>query len=93
LFGTHLVSDDGCKALPVRDKSDNVYHILGKLEVGSHSVIKSLVTQCVPLLRAGGEFEKDILSPLPRYVKVAVKTKTTLRIGGIRISKPTCRKD
>jgi hypothetical protein len=43
-----------------------------------HCVIKSLVTQCVPLLRAGGDFEKVILSPLPRYVKSCCDNKAHL---------------
>jgi hypothetical protein len=46
-----------------------MYHIPGKLELADHTVVKSLVNIAVPLLRAGGEAEKIILSPLPRYLK------------------------
>jgi hypothetical protein len=56
------VSRDGCKALPVRDCKDNLYHIPGSLELGDHQIIKSLVNQCIPLLRAEGECEKVILT-------------------------------
>jgi hypothetical protein len=72
------VSQDGCKSLPVRNKTDNMYHIPGALEVADHNIIKSLVTQCFPLLRAAGKCEKVVLSPLPQYVKPCCSSKNHL---------------
>jgi hypothetical protein len=63
------VGDDGSKSLPVKgDSGECRYHVPGKLEVADHSVVKSLVNLSIPLLRAAGEKEKIILSPLPRYM-------------------------
>jgi hypothetical protein len=64
------VSDDGTKMLPTKrgDGGDNRYHVPGWLEVADHSVYKALVNTSIPLLRAGGEMEKIIFSPLPRYL-------------------------
>jgi hypothetical protein len=61
--------EDGSRSLPVKDPADNIYHVPGKLEVADHQVLKKLVHMTVPLLRAGGECEKVIMSPLPRYIK------------------------
>jgi hypothetical protein len=60
-------SDDGSKTLPVRGV-DNRYHVHGKLEVADHATVKLLVNTSTPLLCAGGEHEKIVLSPLPRYI-------------------------
>jgi hypothetical protein len=62
------VMDDGSKTLPVCDQY-GLYHMLGRLEVAEHSIIKNLVNNSVPLLRAARDCEKVILSPLPRYLK------------------------
>jgi hypothetical protein len=59
---------DGSRTLPVRGQ-DGTYHVPGKLEFADHHVIKNLVTTATPLLRAAGDCEKIILSPLPRYLK------------------------
>jgi hypothetical protein len=40
---------------------------MGKLEVADHMTVKMLVNTSAPLLRAGGDSEKIVLSPLPRY--------------------------
>jgi hypothetical protein len=61
------VADDGTKVLPARGV-DNRYHAHGKLEVADHATVKLLVNTSTPLLRAGGNNEKIILSPLPRYI-------------------------
>jgi hypothetical protein len=61
------VAGDGTKVLPVRGV-DNRYHVDGKLEVADHATVKLLVNTSTPLLRAGGDSEKIILSPLPRYI-------------------------
>jgi hypothetical protein len=60
--------EDGSCALPSKDAEDNTYHIKGRLEYADHTAIKSLVNIVTPLLRAGGDCEKIILSPLPRYM-------------------------
>jgi hypothetical protein len=49
-------------------RSDNRYHVPGELIFANHSVIKTLVNNSVNLLRAAGENEKIILSPIPRYL-------------------------
>jgi hypothetical protein len=61
--------EDGSRSLPVKDPADNIYHVPGKLAVADHQVLKKLVHMTVPLLRAGGDCEKVIMSPLPRYIK------------------------
>jgi hypothetical protein len=60
--------EDGSRSLPKRGM-DNIYHVPGKLEFADHTVLKNLVNCAIPLLRAGGDCEKIILSPLPRYIK------------------------
>jgi hypothetical protein len=66
---------DGSRTLPKRSTEDGKYHIPGKLELADHNVVNSLVNIAVPLLRAGGEAEKVILSPLPRYLKAHITNK------------------
>jgi hypothetical protein len=61
--------EDGSRSLPVKDPHDNTYHIPGSLEFADHTVMKKLVHMTVPLLRAAGEREKIVLSPLPQYIK------------------------
>jgi hypothetical protein len=70
--------EDGSRALPSKGPDDNCYHIKGKLEYADHAVMKNLVNSITPLLRAGGDNEKLILSPLPRYIKRCCKDKTHL---------------
>jgi hypothetical protein len=60
--------DDGSRTLPAKNGGDDRYHVPGRLVVAGHDVVKSLVNTSIPLLRAGGEKEKIILSPLPRYL-------------------------
>jgi hypothetical protein len=61
--------DDGSRSLPTRDAADGKYHVPGDLVVADHPIIKNLINNSIPLLRAGGDCEKIILSPLPRYLK------------------------
>jgi hypothetical protein len=65
---------DGSRSLPV--KIDKMYHVEGRLEYADHNTIKHLVNSTIPLLRAGGDNEKIILSPLPRYMKPCCRDKT-----------------
>jgi hypothetical protein len=69
---------DGSRSLPVHDNSDKKYHIPGRLEMADHSVIKTLINTSAPLLRAGEEVEKIILSPLPRYLRRCCNDKAHL---------------
>jgi hypothetical protein len=64
---------DGSRALP--EKMDGVYHVEGRLEFVDYHTVKHLVNNTVPLLRAGGDFEKIILSPFLRYLKSCCKDK------------------
>jgi hypothetical protein len=64
---------DGSRALPV--KRDNVYHVEGRLDFADHHTVKHLVHTSVPLLRAGGDHEKIILSPFLRYLKACCRDK------------------
>jgi hypothetical protein len=52
-----------------------VYHVEGWLEYADHNLVKNLVNCSIPLLRAGGDHEKIILSPLPRYMKPCCREK------------------
>jgi hypothetical protein len=70
--------EDGSRSLPVKNQDDSCYHIRGKLDYADHSVIKGLVNTVTPLLRAGGENEKIILSPLPRYMRRCCKDRAHL---------------
>jgi hypothetical protein len=60
--------DDGSRSLPIRSRIDNKYHVPGELGFADHNVLKTLVNNSINLLRAAGENEKIILSPLPRYL-------------------------
>jgi hypothetical protein len=62
----------------VRDKSDNKYHIPGRLAVVDHVIIKNLINISVPLLRAAGDYEKVVVTPLPRYLKKCCSNKEHL---------------
>jgi hypothetical protein len=63
------VGEDGSKSLPTKDGGgDGRYHVKGRLEVAEHSVVKSLVNLSTELFRAGGEAEKIIFSPFPRFI-------------------------
>jgi hypothetical protein len=58
--------DDGSRSLPV--KIGGQYHIPGRLEYADKTVVRKLVNTSAPLLRAGGQSRKYILSPLLRYL-------------------------
>jgi hypothetical protein len=51
----------------VRCPTDNKYHVPGRLKFADRGVIKNLVNTSTPLLCAGGDANKIILSPLMRY--------------------------
>jgi hypothetical protein len=58
--------DDGSRQLPV--KIGDRYHVPGRLEYADRNVLKNLVNTSACLMRAGGNCEKFILSPLLRYL-------------------------
>jgi uncharacterized membrane protein YgcG len=66
--------DDGSRSLPT--KVDNTYHVEGRLVFADHHCMKHLVNLSVPVLRAGGDHEKIILSPLLRYLKPCCRDKS-----------------
>jgi hypothetical protein len=70
--------EDGSRSLPAKSAEDNKYHIVGRLDFADHNTIKNLVNIATPLLRAGGDAEKIILSPLPRYIKKCCRDKKHL---------------
>jgi hypothetical protein len=59
-------SPGGEKRLPTKDRV-GTYHIDGSLVVADKAVIKDLVAQASPLLKALGSSRKIILTPLARY--------------------------
>jgi hypothetical protein len=56
--------DDGRRELPVRG-ADGKFHIDGKLE--TREDLKRMVSSAIPLLRAGGQCRKLVLTPGCRY--------------------------
>jgi hypothetical protein len=60
---------------------DEKYHINWRLDYVDQDVIKDLVNAITPLRRAGGENEKIILSPLPRYIKRSCRDKYSQQVG------------
>jgi hypothetical protein len=57
---------DGTRGLPEKGQ-DGKYHIDGKLDVVNREEIKRMVSSSVPLLRAGDQCRKFILTPSGRY--------------------------
>ncbi len=57
---------DGSRGLPEKG-SDGNYHVDGRLEVASREEAKRMVSTSIPLLRAGGQCRKVILTPSGRY--------------------------
>jgi hypothetical protein len=64
----YFSEDKAGRALPKRDYNDRKYHVSGKLSTATREEFKELLNTCIPILRAGGECTKLILSPLARYV-------------------------
>ncbi len=57
---------DGTRCLPQKGR-DGRYHVEGKLDVVCRDEIKKMVSTSIPLLRAGGQCRKVILTPAGRY--------------------------
>jgi hypothetical protein len=58
--------EDGSKTLPEKGH-DGRYHVEGKVEIASRDEVKKMVSTAMPLLRAGGQCRKIILTPTARY--------------------------
>ena len=56
----------GEKVLPKR-REDGRYHVEGDLVLADWDTFKRIFSIAAPLLRAGGNLKKIVLSPLPRY--------------------------
>jgi hypothetical protein len=61
------LQQDGSKTLPFRG-SNGKYHAEGALHIADRTSFRELFNMAVPLLRAGGEECKVVLSPLLRYI-------------------------
>jgi hypothetical protein len=59
-------SSGGEKRLPSKDRA-GTYHIVGSLVVADKTVIKELVAQATPLLKALGNSRIIVLTPMARY--------------------------
>jgi hypothetical protein len=57
---------DGTRSLPQKGR-DGRYHMEGKLDIIGRDEIKKMVSTSIPLLRAGGQCRKVILTPAGRY--------------------------
>jgi hypothetical protein len=53
---------DGTRSLPAKAR-DGKYHVEGRLEIANREEIKRMVSTSIPLLRAGGQCRKVILTP------------------------------
>ncbi len=57
---------DGTRALPAKGR-DGKYHVECRLEIANREEVKRMVSTSIPLLRAGGQCRKVILTPTGRY--------------------------
>jgi hypothetical protein len=62
------VGKDGGRSLPVESRHDGQYHVLGELSCATRQEFKVLFSTALPLLQAGGQHHKVLLSPLLRYI-------------------------
>jgi hypothetical protein len=62
----YVKKEDGRRELPVRG-ADGKFHIDGKLEIATREDVKRMVSSAIPLLRAGGQCRKLVLTPGCRY--------------------------
>jgi hypothetical protein len=60
--------EDGEQTAPIKMSGSNKYHINGKLGVVDREKFKELFNISVPILRAGGDCAKLVISPLLRYI-------------------------
>jgi hypothetical protein len=62
------VGDGGGRSLPVKSRHDGQYHVLGDMSCATRQEFKVLFSTTLPLLRAGGQHHKVLLSPLLWYI-------------------------
>jgi len=62
-------SEDGSRSLPRKDKED-VYHVEGRLEVGTAKQAKGLLRNCMPIIERYAENKKVFLSPTVRFYRI-----------------------
>jgi hypothetical protein len=65
-YSFYAKKEDGRRELPVRG-ANGKFHINGKLEITTREDVKRMVSSAIPLLRAGGQCRKLILTPGCRY--------------------------
>jgi len=46
---------------------DGKYHVEGRLDIASREKVKKMVSKSIPLLRAGGNCRKIVLTPTARF--------------------------
>jgi hypothetical protein len=57
---------DGGRVLPSKGR-DGKYHVEGRLDIANREEVKKMVSTAIPLLRAGGQCRKFILTPAGGY--------------------------
>jgi len=60
--------EDGTLQLPRKLHPGGRYHVKGRLVLADHSKVKDLLYNILPLLRAGGDHRKIVISPMQRYI-------------------------
>jgi hypothetical protein len=63
----YMVDKPGGEKCLLSKGQDGAYHIDGKLCVAGRDTVKELFSAVLPIIKAGGECRKIILSPLSRY--------------------------
>jgi hypothetical protein len=61
-------SEDGSRSLPKRDK-EGVWHVKGRLEVGTAKQAKGLLRNCMPIVEKYAGLKKVFLSPTVRFYR------------------------
>jgi hypothetical protein len=62
-----VCDEDGVRSLPAKG-TDNKYHVQGRLVTADRDEVRRLFTEVLPLLRAGLDSSKFLISPLMRYI-------------------------
>jgi hypothetical protein len=67
-------SEDGSRTLPKRD-NEGVWHVEGRLEVGTAKQAKGLLRNCMPIIERYAGLKKVFLSPTVRFYRTRCCTK------------------
>jgi hypothetical protein len=62
-------NEDGVVGPPTKLRGSSKYHVIGELCTVTHGEFKTVFNLSVALLRAGGDLNKIVLSPLVRYAQ------------------------